>query len=205
MIEENNLEQNVVKQNFGENVSEQYLDENKVFIFGDGIAEKLDISNKTLFSLAESGEFDLGRIAGKKIINKPQLLAFLDRYHFVGIENENDDIAIDNKGRLKTGLTYIKEKHTDIPILKPIEFFAKELRMDKRNFIRHCDIGTFYHYRIGTSYKMSIEDWEKSLKKITQEKMKSNRGSKNVKKVGRRSVVEKRIHEMKMRQEQEEN
>lgn len=172
-----------------------YYDKGKNFIHGDIVRERLGISEKTLITLGESGEFGLGRVAGRIFVDKKSLLKYLDKCHLVGKETGSDETAYDNKGKIKKDLTYVREKHTTIPKLNKVKYYAEERMvdpMDTRNFIRHCDIGTFYHYRIGTAYKMSEDDWEKSLKRITDNSMKSSRGKR---KPGRPCTVADRIPE----------
>lgn len=177
-----------------EETTEHYLDMNQRFLDGETVAKKLDISIKTLITLGESGEFILGRVGGRIIVNKDSLLEYLDRYHFVGAESPDDEVVYDSKGNIKPGLTRVKEKHTEIPQLKKVSEFAKRLvpPLNVRSFIRHCDLGTFYHYRIGSSYKMSEEDWEKSLDRITRQGMKSARGGKKKQEAGQSSKTEKK-------------
>jgi len=191
MHRENNLSEE--QQKFLED-TDYHLDYEKKYLYGSYVAERLDISEKTLIALAESGEFGLGRVGGRIIVDKESLLRYLDRCHFVGAESPDDEVVFDSKGKIKPGLTYVKEKHTEVPQLKKISVFAQRLQppLDNRSFIRHCDIGTFYHYRIGTSYKMSEEDWERSLKKITSTGMKSSRGG-SKKKAGRPSELSKKL------------
>lgn len=175
-----------------------HIDVTMAFVPGQYVMERLGISEKTLIALAESGEFELGRVAGRIVVNKASLLAYLDKFHFMAAESEDDVPAFDNKGRIKKRLTLVKEKHTEIPELKKISEFAIRMYppMDDRTFIRHCDIGTFYHYRIGTAYKMSEEDFVRSCEKITRMGQKSNRGSSTKKKAGRPSTIFDKIPKM---------
>ena len=156
----------------------------KTFLKGEVVQEKLGIKEKTLTILAESGEFALGRVGGSKVIIAETLFDFLDRYHFTKRENPEDPPAIDPRGRIRKNLTYVKKKHTEVPTLRPIKDFAKDLGVEERTFQRHCEIGTFPHYRIGSLYKMSEEDYTEALMKIALTGMKSNRGGKQ-KKPGR--------------------
>jgi|LSQX01.1.fsa_nt_gb hypothetical protein len=156
-----------------------YLDYNQEFLPGDVVAEHLDITEKMLTTLAASGEFNLGRIAGRIIVDKKSLLAYLDRNHFTAKVSEDDPSAIDSRGKVKSNLTYVKKKHTELPRLRKATDFNIRLPqpLEERSFIRHCEIGTFTHYRISTMYKMSEEDYLESLRRITQTGLKSNRGS----------------------------
>lgn len=206
-VEENNDELTVKREQKNGQEEEEgiYLDSNKKYLSGEYVMKRLGISEKTLIALAESGEFGLGRVGGRIIVDKESLLRYLDRCHFVGAESPDDEVVFDSKGRIKPGLTYVKEKHTEVPELKKISEFAKRLvpPLDNRSFIRHCDIGTFYHYRIGTTYKMSEEDWEKSLEKITKLGMKSARGGRR-NKAGRPSEISKKIPNLNAQAEQQQ-
>ena len=146
------------------------------FLSGDYVLERLGIADKTLTTLAESGEFALGRIAGRIVIIAETFFDFLDRYHFTKRENPDDPVAIDPKGKILHNLTYVKKKHTYVPKLRPIKDFAEDLGLEDRTFTRHCEIGTFTHYRIGSLYKMSEEDYTESLMRAALAGMKSNRG-----------------------------
>lgn len=170
----------------------------KTFILGDYVLERLGIADKTLITLAESGEFALGRIGGRKIIIADTFFDFLDRYHFKKRESPDEPVAIDSRGRIKKNLTYVKKKHTYIPKLRPIRDFVEDLGIEERTFVRHCEIGTFIHYRIGSLYKMSEEDYTESLMRAALSGMRSNRGGKAKKdgpkgKAGRPSEVQEKI------------
>lgn len=203
-MQEEKMDELLVKHEEYMQKTDGHIDVFGEYVPGPYVTEKLDISEKTLIALAESGEFELGRVAGRIVVNKKSLLEFLDRFHFMAAESPDDPPAYDAKGRIKKGLTLVKEKHTEIPTLKKISEFAIRMYppMDDRTFIRHCDIGTFIHYRIGTSYKMSEEDFVKSCQRITQTGAKSMRGKRRAdseraekRKVGRPSKIAERIPE----------
>ena len=172
-------------------LSEITLDQNGEYFSGDNIYKNLDISEKTFFLLGDSGEFELGRLAGRSIVTTSSFLDYLDRSHFTASKKKDDPPVFDAKGKLRPGITYYKKKHTSIPVLKPIKVFAERLNMDERTFQRHCEIGTFSHYRIGAGWKMSEKDWEEGLYTITGNKMKSNRGGSRVKTVSDEGEVVK--------------
>lgn len=148
----------------------------KTFLRGDVVQKKLGIKERTLTVLAESGEFALGRVGGVKVILADTFFDYLDRHHYKKRESPDEPIAIDPKGRIKEHLTYVGKKHTKVPTLRPIKDFAADLGVEERTFLRHCEIGTFPHYRIASLYKMSEEDYTEALKKIALSGMKSNRG-----------------------------
>jgi hypothetical protein len=170
--------------------SEEFLKlgDPNAFIMGDVVLERLGITDKTLTTLAESGEFALGRIGGSRIIIAKTFFDFLDRYHFTKRRDPNDPVAIDPRGRIKKHLTYVKKKHTEVPKLRPIKDFIDDLGIEERTFVRHCELGTFTHYRIGSLYKMSEEDYTASLLEVALSGMKSNRGG-AAKRVGRPNEV----------------
>jgi hypothetical protein len=171
--------------------SDIYLDEEGKFLKGDYVLEQLGITEKSLYTLGDMGEFGVGRIAGRIVVNATEFLSYLDRVHFKGRTNPDDEPAIVTKGKVKKDLTLVNEPHTSIPKLYPIHYFAEKIGLDDRTFIRHCDTGTFFHYRIGSLYKMSHEDWIRSLGRTTDEGLKSNRGGK--KKAGRPSTVQEML------------
>lgn len=152
----------------------EHLDIYKNYINGTVVAKNLGISEKTLTTLAEMGEFELGRIAGRLIVNKKSLLSYLDRVHLKGKEKESSLPVYDGNGKVNPHLEIVEEAHKDIPKLEGLRELAKRTSppLGIRNFIRHCDIGTFYHYRIGTAYKMSEEDWHKNAAYAEKEKAK---------------------------------
>ena len=169
-----------------------YLDYDNQFLSGKQVAKKIDISMKTLGLLAESGEFELGRIGGEMVVEKESFMRYLDRYHFKKAESSDDPPVFDANGRLKEGLTMVGIPHTEVPELKKIHHFSERIPMENRSFIRHCDSGTFQHYRIGSSYKMSEDDWLKSLENITSSGRKSDRGS-HRRKPGRPEKIQEQI------------
>lgn len=169
-----------------------FLDEENNFIKGEYVLEQLGITEKSLYTLAEK-EFGVGRIAGRIVVNAIEFFRYLDRVYFRGRTSPEEEPAILNKGKVNTALTLVNEHHTTIPKLYPIHYFAEKIGLDDRTFIRHCDTGTFFHYRIGSLYKMSQEDWKRSLERTTSEGLKSNRGGKR--KSGRPSSVEKILKE----------
>lgn len=180
--EEENVEapkKEIIRQRHEEflQTTEGHLDFGGEFLPGALVASRLDITEKTLSILAESGEFQLGRVAGRLVVDKKSLMAYLDRNHFVGRENDSQPIVYDSKGRIKKELTLVGDTHADVPELKNIREFAVRLYLDDRSFLRHCETGTFPHYRIGTNYKMSENDWIDGLKRVTEKGMKSNRGN----------------------------
>ncbi len=187
-------------------IGEEFLKLGKprTFILGDVILERLGITEKTLITLAESGEFALGRIGGRKVVVAETFFDFLDRYHFTKREKPEDPVAIDPKGRIKKHLTYVKKKHTYVPKLRPIKDFVEDLGIEERTFLRHCELGTFIHYRIGSLYKMSEEDYTESLMRAALTGMKSRRGG-GAKKAGRpnevQEKIEKRLRELLEREE----
>lgn len=140
-----------------------YLDAAHNYMFAAEVARRLDITEKTLGMLAKSGEFDMGRLGLKAIVDVASLRKYLDRCHFTKRLDRSQDAAVDGKGKIKYELTYHPVKHTDIPELHPIDGYAAILGFDKRTFIHHCDIGTITHYRIGAAYKISEADWRESL------------------------------------------
>lgn len=143
-----------------------YLDPSQKYLLGSYVAKQLGITSKTLMTIAESGEFEIGKIGSKVFIEKASFMKYLDRYHFIGKDNDDDEPVFDAKGSLKKDLTYAGIKHDNVPELKKVEEFAYRIPLDTRSFIRHCDAGTFYHYRIGTAYKMSEEDFLRSIDRI---------------------------------------
>jgi len=157
--------------------------EQELYCFAEAVSASLGVSEKTLITLAQMGEFELGRIAGKIIIEKASLLSFLNRSHLVGTKGSGEPPAYDGSGKVKPFLSFVPRRHTEIPLLKKISEFTlrTDPPLDGRSFIQHCDSGTFYHYRIGTTYRLSEEDWTNSLRRITKlgDKTKSNRGRKD--------------------------
>ena len=80
----------------------------------------------------------------------------------------------------------------------------EDLGIEERTFLRHCELGTFIHYRIGSLYKMSEEDYTESLMRAALTGMKSRRGW-GAKKAGRpnevQEKIEKRLRELLEREE----
>ena len=148
------------------------------YVKGEYVVKQLGITEKTLITLSEGGEFAMGRIAGIMVVDTVSLFTYLDRVHFKKASSEEEELAVDAKGRVKVDLTFVGTPHTDIPTLRPVNEYAKILGLDDRTFIRHCDTGTFRHYRIGSLYKMSEEDFSESLAFVTSTGMKSHRGTK---------------------------
>lgn len=171
------------------------LAEEKAFLKGEFVLERIGITDKTLTTLAESGEFALGRVGGAKVVIADTLYAYLDRCHFRKRRSPDEPVAIDSRGNIKKNLTYVDEKHTSVPKLRPFKDFAKDLGLEERTFLRHCEIGTFTHYRIGSLYKMTEEDYTAALRVVAEEGMKSNRGNRKKikKKLDGREVAYRRM------------
>lgn len=146
------------------------------FLRGEYIMEQIGIAERTLYSLAEKGEFSLGRIGNAKVVIAETFYRYLDRNHFKKRTSPDEPPAKYPTVGINEKLTLVGEKHTSVPKLVGIKEFAKDLNIDDRTFTRHCSIGTFYHYRIGSLYKMSREDYDRSLEEAARVHLRSNRG-----------------------------
>lgn len=173
-----------------------FLDEQRNYMFASEVARRLDITEKTLQTLARSGEFVVARLGPRTIVDVKSLLHYLDRCHFTKRTDTSQEVAVDNKGKIKHNLTYHPQKHTEIPTLRPVDQYAAILHFDVRTFIHHCDNGTFTHYRIGTTYKMSEADWQESLRRASHAEPSVGRPSKvraAMKKYSRKTPANEKI------------
>jgi len=169
-------------------------------IAADVVAAKLDITLRFLYMLAtgeedRSAEIIMTKIGGRLVCDKPSVIHYLNRQRQPGAH-------IDSKGKpiYHTRLNELGEREvlynsvergtkrpsfdpvpleplTDIPLLFETEKFAKILRMDQRTFVRNCNAGYYDHYRIGSTLKMSEDDFLRSIHRIQDAQTKKPRYS----------------------------
>jgi len=144
----------------------EYLDPKKTIMKMEAVLKRLKISRYTFLDLVREGVLPCGSIASKHFVPKEGLLEYLNNVHLVKRTNE-DDVPVYNRiGEPMPKLTVSKEKLEELPDLKTAEEMAKRLGVTPKTIVYYCANGELPCYKVGSTYRISEEDWENQLKDL---------------------------------------
>lgn len=161
------------------------------FIRADVVAAKLDISMRFMYILGEEGEISMVKVSGRYLCELQSVLDYLNRRRVPGAvldeagkpimlldaETGEPMLREDPSGKMKPAYEQVElEELTEIPLLCPTEYFAEKLAMDPRSFVRNCNAGFYDHFQIGTNFKMSEEDFTRSILRMHEATKKRSAG-----------------------------